>query len=106
MIVAIYTGNLIAFLVVDSVVLPFTNLAEMVAQSEYQWGVVKSYACEQIFRVDIGGGERETEKGGGGAKSHTSWLIYNIDTQLCSFKRNDTTTVGGGGVASIMNTFL
>ncbi len=51
MIAATYTGNLIAFLVVDSVALPFNTLAEMAAQSEYQWGVVKSYALEQIFRV-------------------------------------------------------
>ncbi len=78
-IVATYTENLIAFLVVDSVVLPFTNLAELAAQSEYQWGVVKSYACEQIFRVDILGGQGGWGGvGGGGGVYKTAHNLVHL----------------------------
>ena len=50
-VVATYTGNLIASLAVNTVNLPFESLAEMVQQSKIQWGPASGVAMIMLFRV-------------------------------------------------------
>ena len=54
--VATYTGNLTAFLAVETVTMPFNSLSEMIQQNDYTWGLVKTYAVEGMFRVTIANG--------------------------------------------------
>ena len=50
-ITATYTGNLIAFLAVSNVKLPFETLAELAAQSKVSWGTAEGVALVMLFRV-------------------------------------------------------
>ncbi|CAG2217228.1 GRID1 [Mytilus edulis] len=48
---ATYSGNLIAFLTVTKEKLPFTDLSGLVAQDKYQWGIQGGAIFEQIFKT-------------------------------------------------------
>ncbi|VDI82413.1 Hypothetical predicted protein [Mytilus galloprovincialis] len=48
---ATYSGNLIAFLTVTKDKLPFTDLSGLVAQDKYQWGIQGGAIFEQILKV-------------------------------------------------------
>ncbi|KAL5015804.1 hypothetical protein ScPMuIL_005393 [Solemya velum] len=49
-IVGVYCGNLIAFLSVPKLDLPFNSLEEMTAQSEYTWGTLGGTNFEQVLK--------------------------------------------------------
>ncbi|XP_074655748.1 glutamate receptor-like [Tubulanus polymorphus] len=49
-VVATYTGNLISFLAVRTVDLKFRNMAEMVEQTDMQWGTITSTALVMLFK--------------------------------------------------------
>ncbi|CAC5375410.1 unnamed protein product [Mytilus coruscus] len=48
---ATYSGNLIAFLTVTKDKLPFTDLSGLVAQDKYKWGIQGGAIFEQIFKT-------------------------------------------------------
>ena len=48
---ATYTGNLIAFLTVNKNVSPFTNVEEMLQQNQYKWGIIGGSYWVTIFKV-------------------------------------------------------
>ena len=48
---ATYSGNLIAFLTVEKDKLPINNLADLVSQDKYRWGTQGGTAFETIFKV-------------------------------------------------------
>ena len=50
-VVATYSGNLIAFLTVSKPALPFNTLAEMVAQTSVQYGLMHGTAAAYDFSV-------------------------------------------------------
>ena len=52
-VVAIYTGNLIAFLAVSTVEMPFDTLTGLVSQSTFQFGTSDGVALVMLFRVSI-----------------------------------------------------
>ena len=52
--VATYSGNLVAFLTVTTVSMPFDTLEEMVHQSAYSWGCEKRGNLYGMFRVSFG----------------------------------------------------
>ncbi|XP_055957243.1 glutamate receptor ionotropic, kainate 2-like [Patella vulgata] len=47
---ATYSGNLIAFLTVTTKEVPFSTLAEMVANDEYTWGYLQGSFLETLFK--------------------------------------------------------
>ena len=47
----IYTGNLIAFLTVTELKLPFNSLQEMAQQSQYKYGAESGIIQLQVFQV-------------------------------------------------------
>ena len=50
---ATYSGNFVAFLTVDKEKLPFTNIEELVRQSDYTFGTLGESVYETILKVDI-----------------------------------------------------
>ncbi|XP_050405578.2 glutamate receptor ionotropic, kainate 1 [Patella vulgata] len=50
MLVAIYSGNLMAFLTINRVNVPFDTLAGMVNQDEYKWGTLGGTVWSTLFR--------------------------------------------------------
>lgn len=48
---AIYSGNLVAFLTVSTDKLPFTTMAELVKQKNYKWGLYGGGAMHMFFSV-------------------------------------------------------
>ena len=50
-VVAIYTGNLIAFLAVSTVEMPFDTLQGLVSQSALEFGTSDGVALVMLFRV-------------------------------------------------------
>ena len=50
---ATYTGNLIAFLAVNTVKLPFNDLTEMVQQNQIKWGQYEGTGMVEVFRVSM-----------------------------------------------------
>ncbi|XP_064649551.1 glutamate receptor ionotropic, delta-2-like [Lineus longissimus] len=48
--ISTYTGNLIAFLAVKQVDMPFNTIAEMVQQNKLPWGTVDGVALNMLFR--------------------------------------------------------
>ena len=52
-IAATYTGNLIAFLAVSTVKLPFETLEELAKQSSISWGTATGVALVMLFRVSV-----------------------------------------------------
>ncbi|CAC5375407.1 GRIK2 [Mytilus coruscus] len=48
---ATYSGNLIAFLTVTKDKLPFTDLSGLIAQDKYEWGTQGGSVFEQIFKT-------------------------------------------------------
>jgi ionotropic kainate glutamate receptor 2/glutamate receptor delta-1 subunit len=50
-IVATYSGNLIAFLTVTKDVLPFSSFEEMVNQHDYKYGVLSGTALTNYLQV-------------------------------------------------------
>ena len=49
--VILFAGNLIAFLAVTKIPLPFETLAEMTSQSEYKYGVEDGIIQMMLFQV-------------------------------------------------------
>merc|ERR1739838_639107 len=60
---AAYTGNLIAFMTVTKVTLPFNNLDELAKQTSYEYGTVLSTAFYMQFREAKEGTYKEIYKG-------------------------------------------
>ena len=52
-IVATYSGNLIAFLTVAKYKAPFETLREMAEKEEYKFGTIGDSSLETIFQVSI-----------------------------------------------------
>lgn len=50
---AIYSGNLVAFLTVAKDELPFTSMAGMVQQEKYKWGLYGHGAMHSYLSVSI-----------------------------------------------------
>ena len=50
---AIYSGNLVAFLTVAKDKLPFKTMAGMVEQDRYKWGLYGGGAIEMFFSVSL-----------------------------------------------------
>lgn len=50
---ATYSGNLVAFLTVTKEKLPFSNIAGLVEQGSYKWGTLEGTVFETIFKVKI-----------------------------------------------------
>ena len=50
-IVATYSGNLIAFLTVDKYIVPFETLKEMALEGEYKFGTIGDSAIETAIKV-------------------------------------------------------
>ena len=51
--VATYTGNLMAILTVFTTAPPFDNLEELVARTTYKFGTLGGTAQKQIFEVNV-----------------------------------------------------
>lgn len=51
--VATYSGNFVAFLTVSKEKLPFSNIEQMVTQTEYKWGTPGATIYETIFKVRL-----------------------------------------------------
>lgn len=50
---AIYSGNLVAFLTVSEDKLPFETIEQMVKQDKYKWGLYGNGAMQSFFSVSI-----------------------------------------------------
>ena len=50
-IVATYSGNLIAFLTVDKDKVPFETLKEMAEKGEYKFGIIGESSMETVIQV-------------------------------------------------------
>ena len=59
----IYTGNLIAFLTVTELKLPFNSLQEMAQQSQYKYGTEAGIIQLQVFQVGRMGQRERKEEG-------------------------------------------
>ncbi|ESO85380.1 hypothetical protein LOTGIDRAFT_75623, partial [Lottia gigantea] len=53
MLVATYSGNLVAFLTISRVEVPFDTLAGMSQQSDYKWGTLGGSAFTTLFLVSF-----------------------------------------------------
>ena len=52
-IIAIYTGNLIAFMAVQKHQVPINSLEELAARPEYQAGIAAGGSPYQLFKVSL-----------------------------------------------------
>ena len=52
-VLAIYSGNLVAFSTMKKIKLPIKNLEELAAHSEYQAGVSSGGSTISLFRVSV-----------------------------------------------------
>ena len=50
-VVATYSGNLIAFLTVTRIYLPFSSLDEMVRDGNFKYGLISGTSTESFFNV-------------------------------------------------------
>ena len=50
---ATYTGNLVAFMTVIKVPVPFNTLTEMVNQDQYKFGTLGSSVLETLLQVGV-----------------------------------------------------
>lgn len=48
---ATYSGNLIAFLTIEKHRLPINNFADLITQDKYKWGITGGTAHETVFKV-------------------------------------------------------
>ena len=62
-ILATYSGNLIAFLTVTKVTLPVSSLSDVAAQSNYKFGTVKSSALWNLFETSKTGAPKRFWEG-------------------------------------------